>query len=158
MAKGTLVFEFETLADLARQMRRVLIDEVRAELDRTMTIPGSVLSVVGRPSQPQLGADAVDPAKTDKVDPTVASAISEGMRQINRETAAAAAAVDDMIAEAEAPTALEVTLENLCTASYPELLAFCEHTPAVGVDVSKCQAAFFRKLVEMKIKAFLETK
>jgi hypothetical protein len=27
----------------------------------------------------------------------------------------------------------------------------------VGVDVSKCQAAFFRKLVEMKIKAFLET-
>jgi len=158
MAKGTLVFEFETLADLAHQMRRVLIDEVRAELDRTMTIPGSVLSVVGRPSQPQLGADAVDPAKTDKVDPTVASAISEGMRQINRETAAAAAAVDDMIAEAEAPTALEVTLENLCTASYPELLAFCEHNPAVGVDVSKCQAAFFRKLVEMKIKTYLETK
>jgi len=37
------------------------------------------------------------------------------------------------------------------------LLAFCEHNPAVGVDVSKCQAAFFRKLVEMKIKAFLET-
>lgn len=158
MAKGTLVFEFETLADLANQMRRVLIQEVRAELDRTMTIPGSVLSVVGRPSQPQLGADAVDPAKTDKVDPTVALGISEGMRQINRETAATAAAVDDMIAEAEAPTALEVTLENLCTASYPELLAFCESTPAVGVDVSKCQAVFFRKLVEMKIKAFLETK
>jgi hypothetical protein len=50
-----------------------------------------------------------------------------------------------------------LTLETLATAPYPDLLAFCEHTPAVGVDVSKCQAAFFRKLVEMKIKAFLET-
>ena len=137
MAKGTLVFEFETLADLAHQMRRVLVDELRAELDRTMTIPGSVLSVVGRPSQPKLGADTVDPAKTDKVDPTAALGISEGVRQISRETAATAAAVDDMIAEAEAPTALEVTLENLCTASYPELLAFCESTPAVGVDIDK---------------------
>lgn len=51
-----------------------------------------------------------------------------------------------------------LTLETLADAPYPELLAFCERNPGVGVDVAKSQPAFFRKLVEIKVKTFLETK
>jgi len=51
-----------------------------------------------------------------------------------------------------------LTLETLADAPYPELLAFCERNPGVGVDVAKSQPAFFRKFVEMKVKTYLETK
>jgi hypothetical protein len=95
-----------------------------------------------------------------------ASGITEEVRKLNQEAAEAlVGAVAPVAEKVETVPAPEqnvpvptLTLETLADAPYPELLAFCEHTPAVGVDVSKCQAAFFRKLVEMKIKAYLETK
>ena len=55
-------------------------------------------------------------------------------------------------------TAPTVTLETLSTVEYSVLLAFCDAHPEVGVNTASCQAAFFRKLVEHKVKAFLETK
>lgn len=101
-----------------------------------------------------------------------ASGIDAAVRQANREAAAAMTAAVTQAAEPfkealkamvdATPTpeqnAPAITLETLANAPYPELLAFCEHNPGVGVDVSKCQQAFFRKLVEMKIKTFIETK
>jgi len=51
-----------------------------------------------------------------------------------------------------------VTLETLSTVEYSILLAFCDAHPEVGVNTATCQAAFFRKLVEHKVKTYLETK
>lgn len=96
-----------------------------------------------------------------------ASGIDAAGRQADKEAAAATQAAEpvkealkDMVGATPTPeqNTPAITLETLADAPYPELLAFCEHNPAVGVDVSKCQAAFFRKLVEMKIKTYLETK
>ncbi len=55
------------------------------------------------------------------------------------------------------PDCPTVTPENLSTVPYEALLAFCDANPKVGIDTSKCQATFFRQLVECKIKAFLTT-
>jgi len=55
-------------------------------------------------------------------------------------------------------TAPTVTLETLSTVEYSILLAFCDAHPEVGVNTATCQAAFFRKLVEHKVKTYLETK
>jgi hypothetical protein len=166
MAKGSITFEFDTLADLARQMRMLLVDEVRGELDRAMGLSATVKSAV-HVSSPSLATTeaggAVGGACVENgADLTVApTEIPEQVHQINRETIAVAAAMSTMIKEAKAPAkrdAPDITLENLATAPYPELLAFCECTPEVGVDVSKSQPPFFRKLVEMKIKTYLESK
>lgn len=56
------------------------------------------------------------------------------------------------------PVVETVTLETVETVPYEELLAFCERNPVTGMDVTKCKPSFFRKLVEMRVKAYLETK
>lgn len=117
-----------------------------------------------------------------------ASGIDAEMRQANKEQAAAALAALAPSAEAmagavaplaatttvpvaaqEQPAAtapqaepagdgVEVTLENLSTVDYPVLLALCERTPEIGVDAAKKTSIMFRKLVEHRIKIYLETK
>ena len=174
MAKGTLVFEFESALDLENQMRAYLrlpqLQEVTlGEAEQTANMVRGVLGKPGdgmtfsvsseeRVESAQRGAEATE------VNPS--PMVGKG----NQETAAAAVAAATKVAEpvkeeskpvseaAPEQSIPALTLETLATAPYPDLLAFCEHTPAVGVDVSKCQAAFFRKLVEMKIKTYLETK
>ena len=185
MAKGTLVFEFESALDLENQMRAYLrlpqLQEVTlGEGEQTADM---VRGVLGKPGDgmtfsvssvepvvaAQHGAEATEFNTTPTVGRT-ASGIPEEVGKGNQGTAAAAVAaatkVAEPVKEESKPMSEAVpeqntpalTLETLATAPYPDLLAFCEHTPAVGVDVSKCQAAFFRKLVEMKIKTYLETK
>ena len=170
MAKGTLVFEFESPLDLENQMRAYLRLPLLKEvtLGEAEQAPDTARGVLGRP-----GDGMTFSASSLTASPMAgktASGITEDVRKLNQEAATAAVAAATKVAEpvkeeskpvseaAPEQSIPALTLETLADAPYPELLAFCEHTPAVGVDVSKCQAAFFRKLVEMKIKAFLETK
>jgi hypothetical protein len=172
MAKGTLVFEFESALDLENQMRAYLrlpqLKEVM--LKEAEKAPDMARGVLGKPGDGMTFSESslTAPPMAGKT----ASGITEEVRKLNQEAAAVVlSAAAEALVGAVAPVAEKVetvpapeqnvpalTLETLADAPYPDLLAFCEHTPAVGVDVSKCQAAFFRKLVEMKIKAFLETK
>ena len=169
MAKGTLVFEFESALDLENQMRAYLRlpllkevtfggaeqapDTARGALGEmgngmTFTVSSEALPLGYKPEHHRITEPTVVGGMVAPEEPvaTPAEPVKEGLK---------AGAETTPAPEQNVPT---LTLETLATAPYPELLAFCEHNPAVGVDVSKCQAAFFRKLVEMKIKAFLETK
>jgi len=164
MAKGTLVFEFESALDLENQMRAYLrlpqLKEVT--LGEAEQAPDTARGALG-----EMGNGMTFSASSLTASPMAgktASGITEDVRKLNQEAAEVLVGADAPVAEkVETVPASEqnvptLTLETLATAPYPDLLAFCEHTPAVGVDVSKCQASFFRKLVEMKIKAYLETK
>ncbi len=164
MAKGTLVFEFESALDLENQMRAYLrlpqLKEVT--LGEAEQAPDTARGALG-----EMGNGMTFSASSLTASPMAgktASGITEEVRKLNQEAAEVLVGADAPVAEkVETVPASEqnvptLTLETLATAPYPDLLAFCEHTPAVGVDVSKCQASFFRKLVEMKIKAYLETK
>jgi hypothetical protein len=164
MAKGTLVFEFESALDLENQMRAYLRLPLLKEvtLGEAEQAPDTARGALG-----EMGNGMTFSASSLTASPMAgktASGITEEVRKLNQEAAEVLVGADAPVAEkVETVPASEqnvptLTLETLATAPYPELLAFCEHTPAVGVDVSKCQASFFRKLVEMKIKAYLETK
>lgn len=103
-----------------------------------------------------------------------AGAIADETRKANQEAAKAAIAAAatppaQVTAEQEQPAAsapqaepagdgVEVTLENLSTVDYPVLLALCERIPEIGVDAAKKTSIMFRKLVEHRIKIYLETK
>ena len=180
MAKGTITFEFESLPDLQRQMWAAL-GPMSLMADAASTLPaGTVYYSDGRKPMhiPTTQATPFEPTKAqvdaagefakETVDAIrTASGIDAAGRQADKEAAVATQAAEpvkeELKAGAETTPASEqntpaLTLETLATAPYPELLAFCKHTPAVGVDVSKSQPEFFRKLVEMKIKTYLETK
>jgi len=164
MAKGTLVFEFESVLDLENQMRAYL----RLPLLKEVAFGGAEQAPdMARGALGEMGNGMTFSASSLTASPMAdktASGITEEVRKLNQEAAEVLVGADAPVAEkVETVPAPEqsipaLTLETLATAPYPELLAFCEHTPAVGVDASKCQASFFRKLVEMKIKAYLETK
>jgi hypothetical protein len=173
MAKGTLVFEFESALDLENQMRAylrlpLLREIMLKEAEKAPDMARGALGEMGDGMTFSASSLTAPPIMAGKT----ASDITEEVRKLNQEAATAAVAAATKVAEPvkeESKPVLEAApeqnvpvptlrLETLADAPYPDLLAFCEHTPAVGVDVSKCQAAFFRKLVEMKIKAFLETK
>lgn len=96
-----------------------------------------------------------------------ASGIDAAGRQADKEAAAATQTAEpvketlkDMVGAIPTPeqNTPAITLETLANAPYPELLAFCKSNPGVGLDVSKCQHEYFRKMVEIRIKTFLETK
>ena len=166
MAKGTLVFEFESPLDLENQMRAYL----RLPLLKEVTFGGAEQGPdTARGALGELAEGMTFSASSLTAPPMsgkTASGITEEVRKLNQEAAevlvGAVAPVAEKVETVPAPEqnvpVPTLTLETLADAPYPELLAFCESTPAVGVDVSKCQAAFFRKLVEMKIKTYLETK
>ena len=164
MAKGTLVFEFESPLDLEHQMRAYLRLPLLKEvtLGEAEQAPDTARGALG-----EMGNGMTFSASSLTASPMAgktASGITEEVRKLNQEAAEVLVGADAPVAEkVETVPASEqnvptLTLEMLADAPYRDLLAFCEHNPAVGVDVSKCQAAFFRMLVEMKIKAFLETK
>ena len=168
MAKGTLVFEFESPLDLENQMRAYLrLPLLREVMFGTLTQASNVPAI--EPTKAQVEEAGKIASETAQAIRT-ASGIAEEVRKLNQEAAAAAVAAATKVAEpvkeeskpvseaAPEQSIPALTLETLATAPYPDLLVFCEHNPAVGVDVSKCQASFFRKLVEMKIKTYLETK
>ena len=180
MAKGTITFEFESLPDLQRQMWAAL-GPMSLMADAARTRPaGTVYYSDGRepmhisttqatpfePTKDQVDAEGEFAKETVDAIRTASGIDAAGCQADKEATAATQAAgpvkeaPEDTVGATPTPeqSIPALTLETLATAPYPELLAFCEHTPAVGVDVSKCQAAFFRKLVEMKIKTYLETK
>ena len=169
MAKGTLVFEFESALDLENQMRAYLrlpqLKEVTlGEAEQTPDMVRGALGKLGDGMTFSVSSEALPrsykPEHHAIIQPTVVGGMVAPEEPVVTAAEPAKEALKAMVETAPPPeqNAPALTLENLCTAPYPELLAFCEHTPAVGVDVSKCQAAFFRKLVEMKIKTYLETK
>lgn len=166
MAKGTLVFEFESALDLENQMRAYLRLPLLKEvmLKEAEKAPDMARGALG-----EMGNGMTFSASSLTASPMAgktASGITEEVRKLNQEAAEAlVGAVAPVAEKVETVPAPEqnvpvptLTLEMLADAPYRDLLVFCEHNPAVGVDVSKCQAAFFRKLVEMKIKTYLETK
>ena len=148
MAKGTLVFEFESTFDLENQMRAYLrLPQLKElTLKEAEKAPDMARGALGEPEHHLITQPTVVGGMVAPEEPVVTTA--EPVKEESKPVSEAAP-------EQSIPA---ITLETLATAPYPDLLAFCEHTPAVGVDVSKCQAAFFRKLVEMKIKTYLETK
>ena len=178
MAKGTITFEFESLPDLQRQMWAAL-GPMSLMADAASTLPAGTMyyndgrkpthipTTQATPFEPtKAQVDAAGEFAKETVDAIrTASGIDAAGCQADKEAAALTKVAEPVKEESNpVPEAAPeqsipaLTLETLATAPYPDLLAFCEHTPAVGVDVSKCQAAFFRKLVEMKIKTYLETK
>ena len=165
MAKGTLVFEFESALDLENQMRAylrlpLLREIMLKEAEKAPDMARGALGEMGDGMTFSASSLTAPPIMAGKT----ASDITEEVRKLNQEAAevlvGAVAPVAEKVETVPAPeqNVPTLTLEMLADAPYRDLLVFCEHNPAVGVDVSKCQAAFFRKLVEMKIKAFLETK
>ena len=165
MAKGTLVFEFESALDLENQMRAYLrLPQLKEVMLRKLKAPDTARGALG-----EMGNGMTFSASSltaSSMAGKTASGITEEVRKLNQEAAEVLVGADAPVAEkVETVPAPEqnvpvptLTLEMLADAPYRDLLVFCEHNPAVGVDVSKCQASFFRKLVEMKIKAYLETK
>jgi hypothetical protein len=175
MAKGTLVFEFETAFDLENQMRAYLrlpklqeitLGELEGEEATTQpvtrVVPGGTTfgSASSRSfTYPDAGADAgaveappIAVPPLSPVEPTKAIVEEAGkiaQDELERQANSQAVAAD------ETPP---VTLETLGEVEYPVLLAFCKSNPGVGVDVSKSQQEFFRQFVEMKVKIWLETK
>ena len=169
MAKGTLVFEFESALDLENQMRAYLrlpqLQEVTlGEAEQAHDMVRGVLGKPGDGMTFSVSSEALPRSYKPEHHPITQPTVVGGMVAPEEPVVTTAEPVkEELKAGAETTPASEqsipaLTLETLATAPYPDLLAFCEHTPAVGVDVSKCQATFFRKLVEMKIKTYLETK
>ena len=169
MAKGTLVFEFESPLDLENQMRAylrmpLLREVMLKEAEKAPDMARGALGELAEGMTFSVSSEALPPSYKPEHHRITEPTVVGGMVAPEESVATPAEPVKEGLkAGAETTPASEqnapaLTLETLATAPYPDLLAFCEHTPAVAVDVSKCQAAFFRKLVEMKIKAFLETK
>jgi hypothetical protein len=167
MAKGTLVFEFETALDLENQMRaylrmpllqEVTLGELEGEEATTQpvtrVVPGGTTfgSASSRsftyPDAWAVEAPPIAVPPLSPVEPTKAM-VEEAAKIAQEELERQAVAAD------ETPP---VTLETLGEVEYPVLLAFCKSNPGVGLDVSKCQHEYFRKMVEMRVKTFLETK
>ena len=148
-----------------------------------MTFAGPGATTQG-PTQPPIEptkAQVEEAQKISKENAEVirtASGITEEVRKANQEAAAAAMAAAKQTVEpvketttaqkpdpvaplqedVTVPAHMELTLETLPKAEYAELLAFCDRHPEVGVVSEKSKPLFFRPLVEMKIKTYLETK
>jgi len=171
MAKGTLVFEFESALDLENQMRAYLrlpqLKEVTlGEAEQGPDTARGALGALGEGMTFAVSSEGLPRSYKPEHHLITRPTVVGGMVVPEEPVVTTAEPVkEELKAGAETTPAPEqnvpvptLTLEMLADAPYRDLLVFCEHNPAVGVDVSKCQAAFFRKLVEMKIKAFLETK
>lgn len=158
MAKGTLVFEFESPLDLENQMRAYLRMPPLKEVG--LGEVNAPLPVNAQVEAARRGAEAIEFNALAMAGKTL---IAEEVRTANQETPEAAPKPEEPPQEMpktvpDGAAGPDITLETLATVPYPELLHFCERNPEVGVDVSKSQPSFFRKLVEMRVKAYLETK
>lgn len=186
MAKGYITFEFDTLGDLEAQMRTAL--GLRADRPFAHTQPAPEVQQIPDDEMEKYAdkQTAVRTAsgiteevrKANLVFAAEKLAADKAVIEPVKEAALAASDVPPALspaAQAAVDTALEtnhaadtatgipataptVTLETLSTVEYSILLAFCDAHPEVGVNTATCQAAFFRKLVEHKVKTYLETK
>ena len=161
MAKGRITIEFDSAEDLLQQLQFLV---------KGVACCGGHREEKAAPSKcvtPELRADPTKSAlppvqEAEKATPPVATE-----KKTEEKPAAAAPTTPTTPAagtttpaaepvQTQAPGQAEtVTLENLATAPYEELLAFCTRHPEVGVDPKTCSASFFRKLVESKVKTFL---
>ena len=179
MAKGTLVFEFETALDLENQMRAYLrmpllqevtlgeAEHASATAQDVLGVNGDGMSRASFTTKSSLiekvykSADQVDEERHASRLPAV-DALPQAAPTTDEKAVGVVDAEPRNVGKEEKPpkeqNAPSITLENLGTAPYPELLAFCKSNPGVGLDVSKCQHEYFRKMVEIRIKTFLETK
>lgn len=154
MAKIT--FEFGTRAELDAQLRDFLgvvcadvdfSEHNQRLLDAAAACPKE--SVMVEPVQ-----KAVEP--TVQVAQPVEKAIVAPVEPVPPvANVKSAVVVESAGATVSAPA---VTLDNLTTAPYDTLLAFCKTHNVAGVDVEKNISHWFRKMVEYRIQAFLATK
>ena len=166
MAKGTLVFEFVSLEDLRDQMQAQLrglglatFEQVAPTFVALPTIEEMAKYADKQTAGKTASAIAEDAAA--EVVKATAEAVVPALKEAMAAAQTAAATPEQAAPQPPPPAGQDapaLTLETLGNAPYPELLAFCDAHPEVGVNTATCQAAFFRKLVEMKIKTYLETK
>lgn len=179
MAKGTLVFEFDSALDLENQMRAYLRlpKLVEITLGEAETPHACACRTTAEPHPaPRIGTP--DPLPSDPVAETprgVLGRLGEGMTAGKPDTASEKAPTHTEPVKESAPVKEEpqpaqtparasgevptVTLENLADQSFPyeKLLEFCAANPKVGIDPAKCAVPFMRPMVEHKIKVFLTT-
>lgn len=149
----------------------------RAEAPRdTLGCVGAGMSAPVEPTKAQVEEAGKITAETAQAIRT-ASVIDAEVRKANQEAAAAAVAAatqaaepirealkemvdatpEKPLAEGAAQDGAPLTAETASTVPYEELLAFCDRTPAIGINTEKCKAKFFRPMVEFKVLAYLET-
>ena len=165
MAKGSITIEFDSAEDLLQQLQFLVKGVACCGGHREEKAAPS--KYASKYAPPELRTDPAKPAlpsaqEVEKATPPVVTekkAEEKPAEAAPTPTATPAAEPTTPAAEpvqTQAPGQAEtVTLENLATAPYEELLAFCARHPEVGVDPKTCSASFFRKLVESKIKTFL---
>ncbi len=184
MAKGILTFEFSSALDLENQMRAYLrmplLKEVTlGELETTASGPTFAESL-------RVPAPTLEPSADGGILEQRKRAAEEAVAAQAKEVAdkmAAAKAAEKAGQEAEAgkasqemndvpppgpavtqptsdpaSTTPQVTLENLSDVPYPELLAWCAANKVAMVDPVKNAPMFFRTMVEMRARAFLEAR
>ena len=156
MAKGRITIEFDSAEDLLQQLQ-FLVKGVACCGGRreekpaaTPTAAEKALFVPPKPVFPPPAEDA--PVVTEK---KAEEKPAEAAPTPSVTPAAEPTPVAEPVQTQASGQAETVTLENLATAPYEELLAFCTRHSEVGVDPKTCSASFFRKLVESKIKTFL---
>lgn len=170
MAKGTLHIEFESTEDLLTQLR-VLVSGV--SIGAGLATPAAGINAArGWPLSDTRGATGLEATKAKEptetvakmekaaVEPLAASKPPEPLRQEPEPVVEQRPEpVEELAAEGDtAPAAGRITLENLSSVPYPELLAFCQATPAVGIDATRSANPFLRPVVEHKVKAYLSTR
>lgn len=152
MAKGTLHIEFESAEDLLIQLR-VLVSGVSIDTARSQPLfdtRGATGLEAPKAKEPA-GSDT-QPEKKAAVEPSAENKPPEPQRQEPEPL------VEQVGAGDTAPAAGGITLENLSSVPYPELLAFCQATPEVGIDATRSANPFLRPVVEHKVKAYLSTR
>jgi hypothetical protein len=129
MIEGKITISFESVPDLCRQLMATLNDV------------GAVS--VGSPHSFSQTVTQAAPKEEAKAEP------KEEAKAEPKEEAKAEP-------KEEAKAEPKVTLENLSTVPYGELLAFCDANPDIGVNSQKCVQEFFRGYVETRIRTYLE--
>lgn len=173
MAKGEITFYFDTLADLRTQLEETL----GLGGERTSTPNATDSAQIGKPDPLYPVAEPDETEQAPEMVRGVLGKLGDGMTHLPAvETAAQPLAKEEPVVTQQEPakesapqtqqeqvpensegTKADVTLENLSGVPYEALLAFCEQNPGVGINVAKCGAAFFRPMVEHKVKSFLTT-
>lgn len=188
MAKGTLTITFDSIEDLYVQLRGMLGYMQGSVILSGAVAEGSILQEKIRTmgaviiKEPEAAAPSPEPKTASGIEAEVRKANADAaVKALALEKATVVEVVAPVVekpaelnaaptpapveqvqtaapATQSGPVVETVTLETVETVPYEELLAFCERNPVTGMDVTKCKPSFFRKLVEMRVKAYLETK
>lgn len=174
MAKGVFTIEFDNVVDLLQQLRLLTIGAALPDIKAPVVVTRTTDDTPKATESAQIGKPeplypVVDPEPPESAPETargVLGKLGDGMTvkpapetaapQEPAKDPAGTAALQQEPPKGESPK-VRVTLENLADTPYDALLSFCEQNPGVGVNVAKCGAAFFRTMVEHKVRVFLET-